>query len=351
MNTFLQDILFALRLLRKNPGFALIAVLTLALGLGANFAMFTVLNAALLRPLRYKDPDRIVGALETYQPNGVGTVAPANHLQQPTISVVVRTVRECDFLPQYTYLPPSVAFNPDELRPSIVRRTQLLAMLWSLGRSAECFDTLQHLLATSDSVAAFHYLLWANTAVGDSDLLHDILVMARVKHARLINELEPVLKYQRRQARLEKIKNAVTDPDLQFFLGVLLNVPDRIMMISMLQAQCPDCDPVVSFTDLADRLSGLGLLGFRFNPTWLFILSCFMRGIFEEEEIQRCLVNRYGTKEVTKNWEQLNQLAKSLAKFWLFEPYFRPSEATGTGSPSGKESKMGELAWIGAVNT
>lgn len=143
-------------------------------------------------------------------------------------------------------------------------------------------------------------------------MLHDILVRARVNHARLINELEPVLKYQRRQTRLEKIKNAVTNPDVQFFLGVLLNVPDRTMMISTLQAQCPDRDPIVFFTDLADRLSGLGLLGFRFNPTWLFMLSCFMRGIFEEEEIQQRLMGRYGMKAITKNREQLNQLAKSL---------------------------------------
>jgi putative ABC transport system permease protein len=63
MNHFSQDIRFAFRLLRRSPGFAAIVVLSLALGIGASTAMFTVVHAALVKPLPFKDPDRLVMAM------------------------------------------------------------------------------------------------------------------------------------------------------------------------------------------------------------------------------------------------------------------------------------------------
>ena len=90
MDTFLQDVRFGWRLLRRSPGFTLAAVLALALGVGATTAVFTLLDRVVLRRLPYADPDRLLMVWETNDAKGLlhERLSPVNFIDYRGLSQV-----------------------------------------------------------------------------------------------------------------------------------------------------------------------------------------------------------------------------------------------------------------------
>jgi hypothetical protein len=76
LENFVQDIRHGVRALTRTPGFAAVSIVTLALGIGANTAIFSVVNAVLLRPLAYRDAARLVTILH----DKTNPVAPGNYV-------------------------------------------------------------------------------------------------------------------------------------------------------------------------------------------------------------------------------------------------------------------------------
>ena len=121
----LQDIRFALRTLRKSPALAIAIIGTLALGTGANTAIFSVLNSVLLRPLPYPDPGRLIMASEANKMGPFGTPSYLNYLDWRKLT------RTCENLGAVRYSPFIVTGSGDAER------------LWGRYASASLFSILR----------------------------------------------------------------------------------------------------------------------------------------------------------------------------------------------------------------
>src|SRR5205807_9273166 len=141
IETALQDIRFGMRMLRKNLGFTSVAVLVMALGIGANAAMFSVVNAVLLRPLSFNEPQRIVTLASLWAKSEHGPVSAPDfrdwhdqstafeamaYYQDRDTAIMAGTLAEYgqvamvsrEFF-QVFHVQPAIGreFNPDETKP------------------------------------------------------------------------------------------------------------------------------------------------------------------------------------------------------------------------------------------
>jgi putative ABC transport system permease protein len=169
METLLQDIRYALRTLRKAPSFTAVAVLTLALGIGANTAIFSIVDGVLLRPLPYRDPARLIALNETTP--AVGTVSVSYpdfldwHAQSRSFSEMAAVY--------------GVGFNlaginqPENISGEAVS-TNFLSLLGVRPFIGRDFDTSEE-KASSAPVVLLSYQLWQAKFAGDHNVVGRII--------------------------------------------------------------------------------------------------------------------------------------------------------------------------------
>ena len=168
METLLKDIRYALRGLLKNPAFTAVAIATLALGIGANAAIFSVVNAVLLKPLKFQDPDRLVIVWEEASFAGFprNTPAPGNYIdwkaQNQSFADMAATA-DTSF---------NLTGNGEPERIAAERVTQSFFSLLGVQPLIGRVFTPDEVKAGSDKVALLSYELWQSRYGGKREVLN-----------------------------------------------------------------------------------------------------------------------------------------------------------------------------------
>ena len=181
MDTFLQDIRHSLRVLTKSPGFTAVALATLTLGIGATTAVFSVVNAALLRPLPYPDPGRLVRVQEE-RPMNRGRELPA-FMTSGTLEAWRENPQTIDQIAGYsdrtfTYL--------DDAEPVRVRGAAVSPALFPLLRATPLLGrvfTDDEESSASQPVAVLSYARWQTRHAGDPDVLGRLITLDDVSYS------------------------------------------------------------------------------------------------------------------------------------------------------------------------
>lgn len=242
------------------------------------------------------------------------------HLDAPTISVVVRTTSESNQMPQYSYLPPAIAYNDVDTVAVLKRREQVLAMLVSAGRLADYHARLRSLLKGCDTFAAFRYLLQASALIKENEPLGELVREAAASHSKLLKYLAPSLEHGRRQWEILRLRDKIQDVNARFVLALLANVSDRAVLLALINERYPGEDAIEKFTACMKHVSSQGHLGIEFTHAWGLMLGCLLRGFYEPDEIKNVFIHNYGQEQVDQQAEKITKLSKAVRRLWLLKP-------------------------------
>jgi putative ABC transport system permease protein len=173
METLLRDIRYGIRSLAKRPGFTAVALIALALGIGANTAIFSLVNAVLLRPLPFAEPDRLVWVFGNFPGGNRASVAPLDYLDFRAQNTTFE-----EFAAQFTFpLPVNLTGigEPERLTGAAVTGNyfQALGAKAALGRTFQ----LENENTGSDQVAVLSYALWQKRFGGDPAILSKTVML------------------------------------------------------------------------------------------------------------------------------------------------------------------------------
>ncbi|HZN06434.1 MAG TPA: ABC transporter permease, partial [Pyrinomonadaceae bacterium] len=173
MDTMLRDIRYGLRGLLKRPGFTIVALLALALGIGANTAIFSLVNAVVVQPLPYHEPDQLVWAWGNFPGGNRASVSPADYLDFRNQNKTFEQLGAMGSMPRPVNLTGSG--EPERLMASVVTGNffQTLGVTPALGRGF----SLDNEKPGSDQVTVLSYALWQKRFAGNPGIVNQRILL------------------------------------------------------------------------------------------------------------------------------------------------------------------------------
>jgi len=178
MGSFLRDLRYGVRTLANNPGFTVVAVAVLAVGIGANIAIFSVANSVLLKPLPYKDPERLVMVYERLERDDFATLSPFSAFDFNVFERETRLFEEVAAFMNWTY---ELAERVGTTEPERIVGTRVSPSLFSmlggepaLGRTFTAEEN-----HPDHRVVVLSYGLWQRRFGADKNILGESITLDR----------------------------------------------------------------------------------------------------------------------------------------------------------------------------
>ncbi|HEY4177824.1 MAG TPA: hypothetical protein VGM90_13350 [Kofleriaceae bacterium] len=199
------------------------------------------------------------------------------HLDHPSVSVVVRNYEDVGAPPQLGYFPPGVGVEPF-IEPKLERALELSKMLVEIGRLRDAEKILVGIVNHGDLMAVYLAL----SAIGRSDaertLRERVRDRARARHGAVVDTLAEGIDQHVEAQRVNALRSNVTDPDLRFFLAVLLVVPTPSALRRLITERSPRNDFVTAVMQSLTALAPIDAFPFPLDAAQLRVIELMMRG-------------------------------------------------------------------------
>lgn len=246
------------------------------------------------------------------------------HLDRPSISIVVRTHRDQEHLPQYSYLPPSIAYDPNETPTLALRRCQILTMLAASERFEMLARSFRHVCEFDDAATIFLALqkLYPMLGPGNRDKL---LSMVERRYPELAKAARPALSYAERRDKILKLRRSTKDPELQFFLALLLYVNNCEVILDMVQQAFSERDPAVLLLQWIKKLSVTTDALNGMTEDWLSTVEWQLASLVPEKMRDRSSFRMLESGQ-RNAIAPCDDVLRDIRNHWILQPLFEHSK-------------------------